>query len=50
MYVLLLIGAIVHAYPLLENGQLLIGNGGVPCEKDTVSHIKFLNVYKVYVP
>ncbi|CAD8180247.1 unnamed protein product [Paramecium octaurelia] len=51
MYVLLLqLVMLAYGYPILENGQLLIGAGGLACEKDTITHIKFLNVYKAYVP
>lgn len=51
MYVLLLqLVILITGYPLLENGQILIGAGGLPCEKDAVTYIKFLNVYKAYVP
>lgn len=40
----------IFAYPLLESGQILIGTGGISCEKETFLHTNFLNIYKAYQP
>lgn len=40
------------AFPLLESGPIIIGESkpGIPCEKNHIHEIKFMNVYKTYIP